>query len=106
MGEGGESKVYGFEDEVGFLRPVLLLQAQYTLHRDTGHTSPRCASCVQDPAQSGSYRLRSKLREACSEIIGNRSTSVKLKDDQLLVVVSSPCDEPTKAKLAQLGKVS
>jgi hypothetical protein len=38
--------------------------------------------------------------------IGNRSTSVKLKDDRLLVVVSSPCDEATKAKIAQLGTVS
>ncbi|KAJ9121213.1 hypothetical protein QFC24_004888 [Naganishia onofrii] len=38
--------------------------------------------------------------------IGNRSTAVKLKDSRVLVVVSSPCDEPTKAKLAELGQVS
>jgi hypothetical protein len=38
--------------------------------------------------------------------IGNRSTAVKLKDNRVLVVVSSPCDEPTKAKLAELGQVS
>lgn len=38
--------------------------------------------------------------------IGNRSTSLKLSGDRLFVVVSSPCDEPTKAKLATLGTVS
>lgn len=38
--------------------------------------------------------------------IGNRSTGIKLKNNDVFVLVSSPPDEPTKKTLDEMGRVA
>ena len=38
--------------------------------------------------------------------IGNRSTGIKLKNNDVFVLVSSPPDEPTKEALNEMGRVA
>ncbi len=37
--------------------------------------------------------------------IGGRSTAVKLKNDEVFVLVSTPCDQPTKDAINRMGTV-